>query len=229
MNEPTLTNRAGHPRAGCRIRWCCSIRKSTASEVESIVAGDMLLPDEGWSSSILHSRIQPRKTETAQASDVEQRERRFVELRRLLAVHETAEEEIIHPLARREIGDGATIVDARLEEENKAKKQLAELEALDIDSVEFEVKLDGLRLAVLAHAEHEENEEFNRLRQELDLADLQRMRTTIEFAETMAPTRPHPGVESATANMLVGPFAAMMDRAKDMISTERLPRCVSRS
>jgi hypothetical protein len=34
----------------------------------------------------------------------------------------------------------------------------------------------------------------------------------------MAPTRPHPGVESAAANILVGPFAAMLDRTRDAIS-----------
>ncbi|MEU7632848.1 hemerythrin domain-containing protein [Nocardia sp. NPDC049220] len=168
-----------------------------------------------------HGRIRQLFLETAQASDVEERERKFFELRRLLAVHETAEEEIVHPRARREIGDGPAIVDARLEEEKKAKKQLAELEAIDIDSVEFEVKLDGLRRAVLAHAEHEESEEFTRLHQELDADALARMRSTVELAEAMAPTRPHPGVESATANALVGPFAAMMDRAKDMITKPR--------
>ncbi|WP_406276305.1 hemerythrin domain-containing protein [Nocardia sp. NBC_00881] len=168
-----------------------------------------------------HGRIRQLFVETAQASDAKARENKFFELRRLLAVHETAEEEIIHPRARREIGDGAAIVDARLEEENKAKKQLADLEAVDVDSVEFEVKLEGLRRAVLAHAEHEESEEFNRLRQELDPDALQRMRSTVELAESMAPTRPHPGIESATANMLAGPFAAMMDRAKDMITKPR--------
>lgn len=168
-----------------------------------------------------HGRIRQLFVETAQASDVKEREKKFFELRRLLAVHETAEEEIIHPRARREIGDGAGIVEARLEEENKAKKQLADLEELDIGSVEFEVKLDGLRRAVLAHADHEENEEFNRLRQEMDPDSLKRMRSTVELAEAMAPTRPHPGVESAAANALVGPFAAMMDRAKDMISKPR--------
>jgi hypothetical protein len=40
----------------------------------------------------------------------------------------------------------------------------------------------------------------------------------VAFAESIAPTRPHPGVESAAANMLVGPFAAMLDRARDAIS-----------
>ncbi|WP_159840452.1 hemerythrin domain-containing protein [Nocardia sp. CY41] len=164
-----------------------------------------------------HDRIRQLFVETADTSDPVERKSKFFELRRLLAVHETAEEEIIHPRARRELGDGGAIVDARLEEENKAKKQLADLESLSISSMEFQVKLAKLREAVLAHADHEEREEFNRLRAELDDETLQRLRRTVELAETMAPTRPHPGVESATANVLVGPFAAMMDRAKDMI------------
>ncbi|MEU1548734.1 hemerythrin domain-containing protein [Nocardia sp. NPDC005745] len=168
-----------------------------------------------------HGRIKQLFIETAETSDPVERESKFFELRRLLAVHETAEEEIIHPRARREIGDGAYIVDARLEEENKAKKQLAEMESLDISSMEFQVRLAKLREAVLAHADHEEREEFARLREELDDEALRRLRKTVELAETMAPTRPHPGVESATANVLVGPFAAMMDRAKDMISRPR--------
>jgi hypothetical protein len=33
----------------------------------------------------------------------------------------------------------------------------------------------------------------------------------------MAPTHPHPGVESATANLALGPVAALMDRTKDVV------------
>ncbi|MGX1274262.1 hypothetical protein RKD18_007456 [Streptomyces phaeoluteigriseus] len=33
----------------------------------------------------------------------------------------------------------------------------------------------------------------------------------------MAPTRPHPGVESATANVALGPVAALMDRTRDAV------------
>ena len=32
-----------------------------------------------------------------------------------------------------------------------------------------------------------------------------------------APTRPHAGVESQVANLTAGPFAAMLDRARDAI------------
>jgi hypothetical protein len=47
------------------------------------------------------------------------------------------------------------------------------------------------------------------------------MRRAVEVAEATAPTHPHPGVESAPANMLAGPFASMLDRARDMITGKK--------
>ena len=148
----------------------------------------------------------------------EERKRAFVALRRTLAVHETAEEEIVHPAAKRILPDGETVIAARLKEENEAKKALTELEELDVDSVEFATKLRTLQSAVLAHAEAEEKQEFERLGAKLDTEKLERMRKAVEIAEKLAPTRPHAGVESAAANFLVGPFAAMLDRARDALS-----------
>jgi hemerythrin superfamily protein len=152
------------------------------------------------------------------ASSGSEREETFVDLRRLLAVHETAEEEIVHPRAKHEIANGDAVVDARLKEEHEAKETLAELEKLDVDSPEFETKLRSLQADVIEHAEAEEHQEFDKLGAALDDEQLGRMRKAVELAEKMAPTRPHAGVESAGANMLAGPFAMMMDRAKDAIS-----------
>jgi hypothetical protein len=148
----------------------------------------------------------------------EAREAAFVSLRRLLAVHETAEEEIVHPAARRALPNGAAVVEARLHEENEAKKVLARLEELDVDSPEFGNLLARLERSVLVHAMAEEREEFSQLANSLDQAQLVSMRRAAEFAEKVAPTRPHPGVESATANVLAGPFASMLDRARDAFS-----------
>jgi hypothetical protein len=50
------------------------------------------------------------------------------------------------------------------------------------------------------------------------------MRAAVEFAEAVAPTRPHAGVESATANLLAGPFAAMLDRTRDAISGKKVDK-----
>lgn len=147
-----------------------------------------------------------------------EREQAFLDLRRLLAVHETAEEEIVHPRAKSELSDGDAVVDARLREEHEAKEALTELEKLEVDSTEFETKFRTLQADVVAHAEAEEHQEFERLAAELDAATLERMRNAVRMAEAMAPTRPHPGVESPGANALAGPFAMMLDRARDAIN-----------
>jgi hypothetical protein len=51
--------------------------------------------------------------------------------------------------------------------------------------------------AVIDLAEHEEHEEFNKLQRQLDSDDLGRIAKAVQAAEAIAPTRPHPGAESA--------------------------------
>lgn len=147
----------------------------------------------------------------------EARMKAFVALRRTIAVHETAEEEIVHPAARRAIPDGDAIVEARLIEENRGKQALAELEKLDVDSEAFETKFKTFQKAVLEHAESEEKDEFDKLGSKLEPERLERMRTAVKFAESVAPTRPHPGFETATENILSGPFTSMLDRSRDAL------------
>ncbi|OBF14303.1 hemerythrin [Mycobacterium sp. ACS4054] len=154
---------------------------------------------------------------TTLAATGKEREKAFVELRRLLAVHETAEEEIVHPRAKRKLADAADVVDERLHEEHEAKTVLQKLEKLDVDSAEFTSLLTQLRDAVIEHAEHEEHDEFAKLGQELSGEELERMGRAAKLAEAIAPTRPHAGVESQAANLAAGPFAAMLDRARDAI------------
>ncbi|HZC72571.1 MAG TPA: hemerythrin domain-containing protein [Jatrophihabitans sp.] len=148
----------------------------------------------------------------------EQRQAAFDQVRRLLAVHETAEEEVVHPRARREITDGEEVVAARLAEEHSGKKMLAEIEKLDVDSAEFEEKFRVLRDDIVKHAEAEEREEFEQLGAELDDVALARMRNAVKIAEAVAPTHPHAGAESPAANLLAGPFAAMLDRTRDLLA-----------
>lgn len=165
-----------------------------------------------------HNLIKDMFEDVIHASGAKAREEAFVNLRQLLAVHETAEEMVVHPRARRDIEDGDSIVDTRLQEEHEAKEQLSALEGMDIDSQEFLDALTVFRSAVIDHAEREENEEFNRLQRDLDPEDLKRMASAVQAAQAIAPTRPHPGVESAVMNFAVGPFASMLDRARDAIS-----------
>jgi hemerythrin superfamily protein len=164
-----------------------------------------------------HDLIEDMFDEVLHASDPQAREKPFIELRQLLAVHETAEEMVVHPRLRRESDNGDAIVESLLKEEHDAKQMLSKLESVDITSQEFIDELTRLRKAVLVHAEHEELEEFPRLQREVDDDDLKRMGTAVRVAEAIAPTRPHAGVESAKLNFAVGPFASMLDRARDLI------------
>lgn len=123
----------------------------------------------------------------------------------------------MHPRARQEVAGGEGIVDARLAEEHDAKEQLSKLEGMDFGSPEFLRELEKFRDAVVEHADLEETEEFDLLQAELDAGQLKSMAAAVRAAEAIAPTRPHPGVESAKLNFVVGPFASMLDRARDVI------------
>lgn len=141
----------------------------------------------------------------------------FRRLVRLLAVHETAEEEVVHPFARRGFPGGEQVVEDRLQEEKAAKEALADLDALDTDDPTFMPQLMKLRRDVQHHARAEERYEFTHIRRSTGSARLASMARGVRAAEAMAPTRPHPGVESAGANMALGPLAALMDRTKDAV------------
>ncbi|MFJ2032821.1 hemerythrin domain-containing protein [Streptosporangium sp. NPDC087985] len=145
------------------------------------------------------------------------REEVFQRLVRTLSVHETAEEELVHPYARRAFAGGDKVVDARLREENAAKELLSRLDEMGTDHPEFPKLFEELRTDVLAHAEAEEREEFPKLKEETGEGKLRAMTTAVKAIEAMAPTHPHPGVESAKKNILMGPAAAIMDRTRDAI------------
>ncbi|WP_260615570.1 hemerythrin domain-containing protein [Microbispora sp. KK1-11] len=147
----------------------------------------------------------------------EQRREAFSRLVRLLAVHETAEEEIVHPYARRKLVGGDAIVDNRLQEEEEAKELLSRLDDMDVTTPEFSQELERLRAAVFAHAAAEERYEFSELKASTSEGERRAMAVGVKAAEAMAPTHPHPGVESATANILMGTPVAIMDRARDLI------------
>lgn len=145
----------------------------------------------------------------------ETQQREFDHLRALLAVHETAEEEVIRPVTRKSIPNGEEVADARFEEENEAKEVLAKLEKLGTGSAEFMPQFREFKKSVLAHAEREEHEEFAALRSAKTPEELRKLGKRIKMAEQMAPTHPHPSAKSTTANYLVGPFAAMLDKVRD--------------
>jgi hemerythrin superfamily protein len=147
------------------------------------------------------------------------RQQYFDSLREMLARHETAEEMIVRPLTRKAPG-GEEVAQRRMDEENEAKEVLADLEKMDVASAEFTARFSEFRQSVLDHAEAEETQEFPLLRQNTDPEALQQARDRVKRAEAMAPTHPHPSAKTTTMNYVAGPFAAMLDRARDAFGSD---------
>ncbi len=162
-----------------------------------------------------HARIEELFTLVAGGSG-ETRKDAFDDLVRLLAVHETAEEEVIHPLGR-DLPDGEGIIEDRLAEERQAKEMLQAVVDGGVDADGFDTTIKLLRDAVLQHARYEERYEFPRLRQHLPADRLRGLAAAVQAAEAFAPTRPHPGAETAAANLIVGPPLAVVDRVRDAV------------
>jgi hemerythrin superfamily protein len=133
-----------------------------------------------------------------------------------LVRHEVAEEEILRPVSKRDAGKA--IANARIKEEGRAEELLKDMEKLDPGSAEFTAKLAKLRRDVERHAEAEETKEFPRVAKKETAERLAQMGRAYEAAKKAAPTRPHPSTPNTpTANMVAGPFAAVLDRTRDAV------------
>ncbi|MFF3444287.1 hemerythrin domain-containing protein [Streptosporangium sp. NPDC002721] len=164
-----------------------------------------------------HTMIRDLFDEVEESPTGAQRAEAFERLVRLLAVHETAEEEVVHPYARLTIPNGDEVVRERLAEEREAKQMLAELEGMGTGHPGFSARLQVLRAAVLAHARAEECHEFAQLRARTSVAERRALAAGVKAAEALAPTHPHPGTESMVMNLLFGPPLAIVDRTRDVI------------
>jgi hemerythrin superfamily protein len=145
------------------------------------------------------------------------REAPFRSLLRLLAVHEAVEEELVHPYVKRRVDGAKSAVAARVEEEREVNKMLVALDALGPTDPGFGELFARFRTALLTHADKEESSEFAGLRSATRPAERTAMAAALRVASALAPTRPHPGNESASRALLVGTPMAMMDRARDLL------------
>jgi hemerythrin superfamily protein len=128
-----------------------------------------------------HARIEEQFLLVIAGSGAD-REAAFNDLVRLLTLHETAEQEVVHPLSR-SIPDGEGIVDDRLQEESQANEMLSALVDADVHSAGFDAALLVLRTAVLTHARHEERYEFPQLRAKVPAERLRALASVVRAAE----------------------------------------------
>jgi hypothetical protein len=139
------------------------------------------------------------------------KEAAFRELVTKIAVHETTEEQVVHPLAPKS-SDGRAVEDELHEEESKGKKALTHLEEMGVQSPDFDKEFKKVQSAVLEHAEHEEKEEHPRLRASADPAALQKAAQKYEMTRDIKPKN------GKGTDALVGTFDAAARQAREALS-----------
>jgi hemerythrin superfamily protein len=136
-----------------------------------------------------------------------------------LSVHAAVEEQFVYPLVRVTVDDGGDTADHAIEEHAEAKRLLADLEKQDAGSTEHRTTMDQLIDSVRHHVEEEENEMFAQLRESTDAGTREKVGTIVEQAKAVVPTHPHPLVPgNATAQLIAGPWATAVDKARDLLS-----------
>jgi iron-sulfur cluster repair protein YtfE (RIC family) len=137
-----------------------------------------------------------------------------------LASHEAAEEALVHRTMRAEAGteDEAAVVGEILEEEASAERRLAAMAELDPSTDGFMSQLDELEQEVLAHAEHEERDEFPAIRRRLGSQRRHELAERFQRLRQAGPTRPHPETpQEPHVRAALGPIVGVFDRARDQV------------
>ena len=129
---------------------------------QDVLAQSDLAPEQDVIDMLLAQHQRARELLAEVRSGGPGKHQAFEDLRAMLAAHEKAEEIVVRPVTRQVAGDG--VADARNNEEKHADEVLAALATLDTSSAEFDTMFADFEKAVSAHAEHEETEEFPRIR-----------------------------------------------------------------
>ena len=167
-----------------------------------------------------HDELRDLLSQVGDAGQGTRRQAAFDVLRELVAAHETAEEIVLRPVSVQIMN--RDLVVARNHEERRIVYLLAELERLDARGAEFGERFPELRQSLLEHLSEEESAEFPAVRSQVDPHEQDVMGRWIRRACQRGPTHAHPGtVGSPTVQRAVGPFVALVDRARDRFARTR--------
>ncbi|WP_246157865.1 hemerythrin domain-containing protein [Catellatospora sichuanensis] len=197
--------KTAHATAGPRTEAGSGRAAETAWESGNDDVIDLLLAH--------HEQIKQLFGQIARAQG-EQKQAAWQQLKHLLVLHESIEQQLVHPLAARRVPDGEDVIESRLQEEQQATEDLSRLYEMGVDHPQFDDGLIELRDAVVEHAELEEDEEFGYLRENVPTEQLIGLAAAARAAERIA-NRPHADMPASGPQN--GSPAAIADRVRDAL------------
>jgi hypothetical protein len=158
----------------------------------------------------------PGASKGGSAAQASERESTVDMITKMLAAHETAEEEHLWPLVRRALPDGNDWAGKGLEQEQLATETLHSLAKADSQTEEFDDLVEKLMSQLHKHVAFEDRL-FLQLHDALPEDERSKIGQRIVAAQRHAPTRPHPHAprEPGPAVAAAAKTAVPMDRARD--------------
>lgn len=133
--------------------------------------------------------------------------------------HAVAEEMHVYPAIEKHLPDGAEVVEHDKKEHDELVDVMKRMEDLDAGAPEFLAQVREMQSLLRHHATDEETDQFPKLRAHISPEDLVELRTKVEGAMKLAPTRPHPSApHSELFHKTVGAGVGMVDRLRDKLT-----------
>jgi hemerythrin superfamily protein len=135
-----------------------------------------------------------------------------------LVRHSVAEEMYVYPVMREQLPDGEQVVEHDIAEHKEIERTLKDLENADSGDARFTELIRQLESTLRDHVDHEESEQFPKLRAGVAREQLIELGSKVEMAKKIAPTRAHPNApNNELFHKLVGPGVGLVDRLRDRL------------
>jgi hemerythrin superfamily protein len=136
-----------------------------------------------------------------------------------LSGHDAIETQFLYPELRKLDDAGSELADHSLEEHQRIRELLREVDGRDPRDESVYVTLSQAISGVMAHVQEEETQIFPLLRQRLDEGRLTELGEKMRSAMKLAPTHPHPSTPNNKLGATVaGAVAGVVDRARDAVT-----------
>lgn len=133
--------------------------------------------------------------------------------------HAVAEEMYVYPAIEKHLPDGEEVVAHDKKEHDELVNVMKRMEDLDAGDPRFVEQLGQLKALLQHHVDDEESDQFPQLRAHIPAGDLIDLRTKVERAMKLAPTRPHPHApHSELFHKTLGAGVGMVDRLRDKLT-----------
>ncbi len=138
-----------------------------------------------------------------------------------LARHSHAEELILYPFWRKDLAHGEDIVKDSIEDHQKVKKMLVEIQSLNPLDDQFRKKVETMWSNLRKHLEEEENVYLAQMRQEISLENRISYGKSFENRKFIVPTRPHLSAPEnlPTLEAAMGLILAPIDKLRDLFTS----------